>query len=62
VRLLAPLAADLAAWRLESGRLIGAALVFPTRDDEMWCDHDEMWCDPTGATGGAGCSIRPRPA
>jgi hypothetical protein len=38
--LLAPLAADLAAWRLASGPLIGEALVFPTRDGELWRDHD----------------------
>jgi hypothetical protein len=40
VRLLAPLAADLAAWRLASGPLIGEALVFPTASGELWRDHD----------------------
>jgi integrase len=57
VRLLAPLAADLAAWRLASGPLVGEALVFPTRDGELWRDHD--WAnwrrrvfDPLAATVG----------
>jgi len=57
VRLLAPLAADLAAWRLASGPLVGEALVFPTRDGELWRDHD--WAnwrrrvfDPLAATAG----------
>jgi integrase len=40
VRLLAPLVADLAAWRLARGPLIGKALVIPTRDGELWRDHD----------------------
>ncbi|MEA2291967.1 MAG: hypothetical protein QOF17_987 [Solirubrobacteraceae bacterium] len=40
VRLLAPLAADLAAWRLESGPLRGAALVFPSHAGGLWRDHD----------------------
>jgi integrase len=57
VRLLAPLTADLAAWRLAGGPLIGGALVFPTRDGELWRDHD--WAnwrrrvfDPLAATVG----------
>jgi len=36
VRLLAPLAADLRAWRLASGRPPGDALVFPARDGRVW--------------------------
>jgi hypothetical protein len=44
VRLLAPLAADLAAWRLASGPLVGEALVFPTREGRLWRDS-------TGRTG-----------
>jgi integrase len=40
VRLLAPLVADLAAWRLASGPLIAEAQVFPTRDGGLWRDHD----------------------
>jgi integrase len=32
VRILAPLAADLAEWRMASGRPDGSALVFPARD------------------------------
>jgi integrase len=63
VRLLAPLAADLAAWRLESGPLIGEALVFPSRDGELWRDHDwRNWrsriFDPAAARAGAS-GIRP---
>jgi integrase len=58
VRLLAPLAADLAAWRLESGPLIGVALVFPNREGELWRDHDwRNWrsriFDPAAARAGA---------
>jgi len=48
---------DLAAWRLASGPLVGEALVFPTRDGELWRDHD--WAnwrrrvfDPLAATAG----------
>jgi len=63
VRLLAPLAADLAAWRLESGPLIGEALVFPTRDGVLWRDYDwRNWrrrvFDPAAARAGAP-GIRP---
>lgn len=36
VRLLAPLAADLRAWRLASGRPEGRALVFPGRHGRPW--------------------------
>jgi integrase len=36
VRLLAPLAADLRAWRLASGRPPHRALVFPARDGSLW--------------------------
>ncbi len=40
VRLLAPLAVDLAAWRLASGRPEGDQLVFPKRSGGLWRDHD----------------------
>ena len=63
VRLLAPLAADLAAWRLASGRPVGDELVFPTGDGGLWRDHD--WAnwrrrvfDPLAASVGAG-GMRP---
>lgn len=39
VRLVAPLAADLAEWRLASGRPADDALVFPTRDGHLWREH-----------------------
>ena len=40
VKLLAPLAQDLAEWRLASGRPEPAALIFPTHDGDGWklCD------------------------
>lgn len=41
VRLLAPLAADLAEWRLACGRPDENALVFPTRDGRVW--PEEHW-------------------
>jgi integrase len=58
VRLLAPLAADLAAWRLASGRPDGDELVFPTAGGELWRDHDwRNWrrrvFDPLAARVGA---------
>jgi hypothetical protein len=40
VRLLAPLAVDLAAWRLASKRSGADELVFPTTTGELWRDHD----------------------
>jgi integrase len=40
VRLLAPLGADLAAWRLASDRTGADELVFPTSGGELWRDHD----------------------
>jgi integrase len=40
VRLLAPLAVDLAAWRLASKRSGADDLVFPTAGGELWRDHD----------------------
>jgi integrase len=40
VRLLAPLAVDLAAWCLASGRPEGDQLVFPKRGGGLWRDHD----------------------
>jgi integrase len=40
VRLLAPLAADLAEWRLASRRPDETALVFPRKDGRAWTDED----------------------
>ncbi len=42
VRLLAPLAADLAAWRAAAGHPADAALIFPRADDDggAWTDTD----------------------
>jgi integrase len=40
VRLLAPLAADVAAWRLASDRSGADDLVFPTASGGLWRDHD----------------------
>jgi integrase len=40
VRLLAPLAADLAEWRLASRRPDETALVFPRKDGRVWTDED----------------------
>jgi integrase len=40
VRLLAPLAADLAEWRLASRRPDESALVFPRKDSRAWTDED----------------------
>ncbi len=58
VRLLAPLAADLAAWRLASERSDDDDLVFPTAGAELWRDHDwRNWrrrvFDPLAANVGA---------
>ena len=38
VRILRPLAADLAEWRMASGRPDEASLVFPMRDGRLWTD------------------------
>jgi Phage integrase family len=44
VRLLAPLGADLAEWRLACGRPGDSELVFPTRDGRPWTDsHWRNW-------------------
>jgi integrase len=40
VRLLAPLATDIAEWRLARGRPDGSTLVFPGREGRHWADHD----------------------
>jgi len=40
VRLLGPLAQDLAEWRLAQGRPSGDAYVFCRADDKPWRDHD----------------------
>jgi integrase len=39
-RLMAPVKADLNAWRLASGRPADSALVFPTATGSMWREHD----------------------
>jgi integrase len=40
VRLLAPLATELAEWRLACGRPDAKTLVFPGRGGRPWADHD----------------------
>jgi integrase len=40
VRLLAPLATELAEWRLACGRPDAKTLVFPGREGRPWADHD----------------------
>ena len=40
IKLLAPLAQDLAAWRLASGRPPSGALIFRTHDGDEWKLHD----------------------
>jgi hypothetical protein len=40
IRLLAPLARDLAEWRLASGRPPPTALMFPTHNGDAWKLHD----------------------
>jgi integrase len=40
VDLIAPVAADLAEWRLASGRPPGEAIVFPAGKGSAWADHD----------------------
>lgn len=40
VSLLAPLAKDLAEWRLASARPLGKALLFARGDGSLWRDHD----------------------
>jgi integrase len=40
VRLLAPLAVDLAEWRLARGRPDDDALVFPRKDGRVWMEED----------------------
>jgi site-specific recombinase XerD len=40
IKLLAPLAQDLAEWRLASGRPDQTALIFPTHDGDDWKLHD----------------------
>ena len=44
VRLLKPLATDLAEWKMISGRPSDDALVFPTRDGDAWGENQyRMW-------------------
>lgn len=48
VALLAPLASDLAEWRLASRRPPGSALVFPAGGGELWRRHDwQNWRNRT---------------
>jgi integrase len=42
IKLLAPLAQDLAEWRLASGRPPDDALIFPTTDGNAWQLHDRQ--------------------
>ena len=42
IKLLPPLAQDLAEWRLASGRPPGDALIFPTTDGDAWQLHDRQ--------------------
>lgn len=49
VKLLAPLAQDLAEWRLASGRPEPSALIFPTYDGDEWKLH-------IGRTGAVACT------
>ncbi|MGH2913530.1 MAG: tyrosine-type recombinase/integrase [Solirubrobacteraceae bacterium] len=64
VRLLAPLAQDLKAWRLASGRPADSAPVFGRDDGEMWTKEDwgnwrsRQWADASRA---AGLQATPRP-
>ena len=55
MRLLAPLAADLATWRLANGRPVDEELGFGRGDGEMWRDHDwrRRVFDPLAARVGA---------
>jgi integrase len=51
VRMLSPVAQDLAEWRLRSGRPGDKALVFPRDDGEPWKAHDwQNWRHRTFAT------------
>ncbi|MDQ3630199.1 MAG: site-specific integrase [Actinomycetota bacterium] len=64
VRLLAPLAADLKAWRLASGRPPESAPAFPRDDGRAWTKEDwgnwrgRQW---TEACAAAGLATAPRP-
>ena len=42
IKLLAPLAQDLAEWRLASGRPPPSELIFPTHDGDEWKLHDRQ--------------------
>jgi integrase len=42
IKLLQPLAQDLAEWRTASGRPTGSALIFPTHDGDEWQLHDRQ--------------------
>lgn len=64
VDLLAPLAQDLAAWRLASGRPGARALVFPTHDGDEWKRHDwQNWrrrvYQPAAVAAGVTGDMRP---
>jgi integrase len=63
VRLLAPLAQDLAEWRLACGRPDGRAFIFPRRDGRPWSDDDyRNWRDRIFRPAAAGAGVdKPRP-
>jgi integrase len=42
IKLLQPLAQDLAEWRMASGRPADSALIFPTHDGDEWQLHDRQ--------------------
>jgi integrase len=57
-RLMAPVRADLMAWRLAAARPKGRALVFPRPDGEEWTDHDwRNWRNRTFAAAGRACGL-----
>jgi integrase len=64
VDLLAPLAQDLAEWRLISGRPSGKDLIFPTMDGDEWKRHDwQNWrrrvYQPAAIAAGVTGDLRP---
>jgi integrase len=65
VDLLAPLAQDLAEWRLQCGRPGSGALIVPTRDGDEWKKHDwNNWrkrtYQPAARNAGVTGDMRPR--
>jgi integrase len=64
VRLLDPLAQDLAEWRLACGRPPDSALIVPTRDGDEWKRHDwQNWrrriYQPAASAAGVTGDLRP---